>query len=185
MKKIYSQKDINKSELAEKRVPKKRSYKLPVILVVVWIVIIALFGYSIWISKEDNVDETGQATSIGAGGNANTTSISQPEVIMSDEEREQARIRDSKRLADVKQLRAKLEIYQEDNGYYPENLDSLVPDYLEYLPQNPTPGGTAYNYTGIGSSPYQYYDMTYTLEVGVEEIDPGMHVANPGGIAVP
>ena len=85
----------------------------------------------------------------------------------------------------MKMLRATLESYRDDNEHYPELIEDLVPDYLESLPQNPGPGGQPYVYTGIGSKPYSYYDMSYTLEVGAEGIEPGMHIVSPGGLATP
>ena len=161
--------------------PKKRSYKVPIILVVVWGAIIALFSYSLLANKDtDAVPVTNLVeTTIDA------TPVINAAPKMTDAQIQQSRIRDTIRLNDMRSLRSALQEYNNDNGNYPEELDNLIPDYMETLPQNPVPGGQTYVYTGIGSKPYSYYDMTYELEVGAEGINPGLHVTSPGGIATP
>ena len=168
----------------EKGKSEKKSRKVPIILVVVWALIIVLFGYSMWVSKtNNNSNALLEETTIGPSEetNTNTSLIAN----MTEEQRNQALIRDSLRLADMKKFRSILESYKEDNDHYPEVLDNLVPDYLDEIPNNPSPGGQEYVYTGIGSKPYSYYDLSYVLEVGAEGISPGMHIASPGGIATP
>lgn len=163
----------------------KKSFTFPVILGVVWILIILLFGYSIWVEKDNETDNTiYDETTFISGSDANTETI-QPAEQLTEEETNQARIRDSKRFSDIMRFRSALESYRVDNGNYPESLENLIPDYTDYLPQNPTPYGSTYVYTGIGTRPYSYYDLSYTLEVGVEGIDPGLHIATPSGPATP
>jgi len=186
MKKVYTKKDIKKDAKGEENIvsKKKRLYKVPVILIVVWVSIIILFGYSLWVSKTNNNSNIlFEETTISPSDevNTNTSAIAN----MTKEQRTQAQIRDSLRLADMKKLRSALESYKEDNEHYPEVLDNLTPDYLKEIPVNPSPGGQEYVYTGIGSKPYSYYDLSYVLEVGAEGISPGMHIASPGGIATP
>lgn len=161
----------------------KKSYKMPVILVVVWVLIIMLFGYGIWQDKSDESsnDISFEETTIAPAANTNTT----PADNMTDEQKNQARIRDSMRLSHMRMLQSILQSYYDDNEYYPEYIKNLVPDYLESLPQNPGPGGRAYVYTGIGSKPYSFYDMSYVLEVGADGIGSGMHIMSPSGIATP
>ncbi len=159
---------------------------MPAILVVVWVAIITLFGYSLWLGRDRADDEAnlgGQGAALESAGNSNTAEGTVPS--LSDEERTLAESRDLKRLADMKMMRAILESYQKDKGYYPNTLDDLKPDYLENLPVNPTPGGAEYVYTGIGVAPYGLYDMTYELEVGAEDIEAGAHVMSTSGIAAP
>ncbi|MBU0598403.1 hypothetical protein KKF61_05470 [Patescibacteria group bacterium] len=169
----------------EEQVKQKKSLKMPLILVVVWLLIIALFGYSLWLDRNDNSDSSIYEEVSLSSDDTNSTAISAPPVDMSEAQKEQAGSRDSKRLNDIKSMRAALESYRHTNGNYPAALEDLVPDYFEFLPVNPSPGGKPYNYTGIGSEPFTYYDISYVLEIGAEGIDPGMHIANPSGLAAP
>jgi hypothetical protein len=94
-----------------------------------------------------------------------------------------AKTRDLKRISDIRQIQSALTVYFQEKAEYPGTLSELVPDYLGGIPANPTPGGANYTYTPIGTSPYKFYDLSYTLEVGVEDIEAGQRVATPGGIA--
>jgi len=169
----------NKEEFAA---GEKKSHKVPIILVVVWVLIIVLFGYSLWQDKSDESSDdimAGESTAVSDTANTNTASVEE----MTEEQRDQALLRDTKRLSDMKLFRVTLETYRSDNGNYPETLDDLIPDYAEFLPRDPL--GQPYVYTGIGSKPYTYYDMSYNLEVGAEGIEAGMHIASPNGLATP
>ena len=156
--------------------------KFSVILVIVGIAVILLFGYAWWQSQSDGdndaVDNIND--SIGDAINNNSTPAG---ANITNEQREQARILDSKRLADIRIIQSALEEYKKGEKNYPEAIDSLKPDYLEIVPNDPT--GAPYVYTGIGSSPYTYYDLSYYLEVGAEGVEAGSHTASPGGIATP
>ncbi len=159
---------------------KKKSYKVPVILVFVWVLIAVLFGYSLWIDKDIDTNTTPTETAI--------ESLDAEEVAraieMTEQQKEQARIRDGIRIEHVKSFRTALATYHGDNEKYPEIVADLVPDYLESIPENPSPGGLTYNYTGIGSSPFRYYEFAYKLEVGVENISAGLHVASPDSLTL-
>jgi len=97
-----------------------------------------------------------------------------------------ARARDVSRLADVRQLQDALVQYQGDHGAYPGSFADLIDGgYLAAIPENPSPNGTTYTYTPIGTEPYAFYTISYTLEVGAEEIAAGDHTANPNGVAQP
>lgn len=96
-----------------------------------------------------------------------------------------AQARDTQRVADVKALQTALELYNTDKQAYPDTFDGLVPTYLKVLPTNPTPGGSDYVYTPIGSLPAKFYDLSYTLEVGTDDVSAGQHIATPKGIAQP
>ncbi len=157
---------------------------MPTILVVVWALIILLFGYSLWIDKSEENNDLEMETTIGTPAQSELVNAN-PLDGMTEEQIDTARIRDSKRLADIKRLHGALNRYREDNENFPEALAQLIPDYIDAVPQNPNPGGKPYTYTGIGSSPFMYYDLSYILEAGVEGINPGLHVASPGGIATP
>ena len=97
----------------------------------------------------------------------------------------QARTRDEQRVVDIKSLQAALRAHFEADGSYPDILDGLVPRFLQTLPQNSTPGGRDYIYTPIGSLPAQFYDLSYELEVGTDEVSGGSHVATPKGLMQP
>lgn len=165
--------------MAEEQAPKKK-FKIPTILVIVWIVIIILFGYALLIDRQDEpkADDELQRTTLEEPTNVNSSLKA-----MSEAQQDQARIKDSKRLADMKRLRAVLEEFKEAKDFYPTDLESIVPTYLEFVPRDPN--GQDYGYTCIGSEPCAYYDMSYVLEIGVEGISPGMHIASPQGIATP
>lgn len=94
--------------------------------------------------------------------------------------------RDTKRVADIRTLMSALTAYFNEKGSYPENLTALRPNYIEFIPENPSPGGEPYVYTPIGMAPYNFYSLVYTLEIGLEaeDITPGQHEASPQGIAI-
>jgi prepilin-type N-terminal cleavage/methylation domain-containing protein len=76
--------------------------------------------------------------------------------------------RDAKRLSDVEQIRAALEMYRADVGQYPESItpgDSLVSGsntYMSPIPQDPKPSsGCEYSYISDGQN--------YTLGVCLEK----------------
>lgn len=92
--------------------------------------------------------------------------------------------RDTKRVADMRSLMDALSLFYNENGNYPETLTELLPDKIEFIPENPNPGGEPYVYTPIGTAPYNMYSLVYTLEVGLENenIAPGQHEASPQGV---
>lgn len=110
--------------------------------------------------------------------------------------------RDAKRVSDIKQIQTALELYFGDQDGYPVEAvavtlgganDDCLDDtgfvaacgtgttYMAQVPSNPTPGGTAYSYTGpVGGTTYT---ITFTLEGGAGGL-PGdqLLTASPGGI---
>lgn len=167
--------------------PEKKSKNRPVILIIACALLVILFGYGIWASKnnenkENSLNELGGNTNEEISPtNTDFSYIAQ----MTNEQRDQARMRDDKRLTDIKKIQAALEAYKRDNDSYPASLTQLKTKYLSDIPQNTYPGGTEYNYTPIGGEPYSYYDLSYTLEVGTQDVGPGEHTASPGGVATP
>ncbi|XOU94169.1 MAG: hypothetical protein ACNFW9_04965 [Candidatus Kerfeldbacteria bacterium] len=160
--------------------------RFPTIIIIAVVALLILFGFALW-QEESNqgaIVNTGPETSFQPTA-INEETIGEPAKELTEEESNEASDRDETRLTDIKKMQEALENYKDNNGNYPDNFEGLVPDYMEIVPTDPSLNGTEYNYTGIGASPYMYYDMTYTLEVGVNDINPGMHVANPDGIAVP
>lgn len=91
-----------------------------------------------------------------------------------------SKARDVARLADITTIQVALELYKAAQGSYPTNLDELVnQEYLNAVPENPTPGGQTYTYTPIGSLPAQYYDLCYELEEGTDQEEAGYHCVSP------
>lgn len=99
-----------------------------------------------------------------------------------------ARARDSKRVADVKQMQTALELYFNDNSSYPEDISSGIGTYMAIIPTAPTPADGAacsttstyaYEQKGGGSS----YTISFCLGAKTGEIEGGCNIASPGGIS--
>lgn len=60
-----------------------------------------------------------------------------------------AKSRDARRIADIKNIQVALELYYNDNGFYPPPpiSSALVPSYLPIEPKDPSDNLTAYKYT--------------------------------------
>jgi len=104
--------------------------------------------------------------------------------------------RDSKRLADLKQLQTALELYYTDNGAYPSDTSATLGDgdyaclnsadgfglkgctnpYMGQVPSDP--GATSYLYNAVSSS----YSVAATLEGTMNDLS-GDIVLSPAGIA--
>lgn len=95
-----------------------------------------------------------------------------------------AKARDERRLVDIRTIQAALESFrtQDESGAYPMTLVELTP-YLANVPHDPKTG-EAYSYAPGGSGS-NFYSLTYTLEVGVQGIRAGQHMASPSGVATP
>lgn len=107
-----------------------------------------------------------------------------------------ARARDSKRLADVKQLQSALALYKHDANTYPETA-SITPGavlsyggtvYMATIPEPPLPddgctGSTKYTYTLVGSgSDETSYTLNYCLGSDTAGVTAGLNTATPAGI---
>ncbi|MFA5830821.1 MAG: type II secretion system protein [Candidatus Paceibacterota bacterium] len=93
--------------------------------------------------------------------------------------------RDAKRLSDIKQVQAALELYYDSNSGYPSAATwaaalstTLFTAYMNPLPSNPSPGGATYTYTGTQSA----YTVGFTLEGPSGSLPLGAHTATPSGI---
>ena len=74
-----------------------------------------------------------------------------------------SRARDAKRIADVSQLRAALELYYEDhNGVYPGDFytSKLLATYLTNIPVDPLNSSLGYGYKTKDASAYSYQVWT-------------------------
>ncbi len=104
-----------------------------------------------------------------------------------------ARARDTRRVADVKQIQTALELYYNDKGSYPTT--SIITDktiasgttiYMNIVPITPLPfDGTLcdanknlYTYTGTS----QTYTLSYCLGAATGGLAPGPATATPAGI---
>lgn len=100
-----------------------------------------------------------------------------------------ARARDSKRVADVRQLITSMELYYNDHSGYPLSIGTLVPSYINTLPYEPTPAdgscpvvaaNTVYPYTQVGSG--TSYTITFCLGTQTGSLHSGTRTASPAGI---
>lgn len=107
-----------------------------------------------------------------------------------------ARARDSKRLADVKQLQSALALYKHDANEYPAEA-SVTPGavlsyngtvYMAAIPVPPTPddgcaGSTAYTYNlDPGDGDETSYSLNYCLGAATAGVAAGLNTATPAGI---
>lgn len=105
---------------------------------------------------------------------------------LTEQEKSDAQSRDQQRLDDINTLTIALDDYVNNNGYYPDTIDEIVPDYISELPIDPMPEIYEYSYTCIGSTgPCVYYDLSYTLEIGTDDLPAGMNLESPDEIATP
>jgi prepilin-type N-terminal cleavage/methylation domain-containing protein len=95
------------------------------------------------------------------------------------------RSRDTKRVADIKQVQTALELYFNDNNGYPVATSSLSA-YIASFPVAPLPvDGTcsiAQNSYGYASGGTSTYELTYCIGSVTGGMTPGMHTATPAGI---
>jgi prepilin-type N-terminal cleavage/methylation domain-containing protein len=108
--------------------------------------------------------------------------------------------RDAKRIADVRQMQTALELFFNDNQYYPETIDAAVAGqigtgsvvYMNIVPTAPTPAdGTCdtdntYSYvatgTAVGTVGHGSYEINFCLGGQTGGLMSGIKQATPGGI---
>ena len=101
--------------------------------------------------------------------------------------------RDAKRISDIRQIQAALEMYFNDCNQYPATLTTganngctgvTLGTFLPTIPRNPTPGGTTYTYTvqSPGGATNSSYTLTYTLEGPTGGFASGLRTASPSGL---
>ncbi|MFC1687758.1 hypothetical protein ACFL0L_04205 [Patescibacteria group bacterium] len=161
-----------------------------IIFIIALIIVVGFVAYYIGKSgsEEDASNSTTDSKSANEDATINTNTIvdlSQVNSNLSGDELKQAESRDKKRVSDIRSIQSALEEYKSDNDQYPEKITALTTEYLDVIPGNPVPGGITYTYTPIGTAPYLFYDLSYVLEVGIEDITIGDHTATPDGIATP
>jgi len=146
------------------------------------------------------VKTTEEIMSVFMGGFAEEGTMLTAETAIKDG---QARARDAKRLADVKQIQVALEMFYNENNYYPPQASSTLFSsggqiasatgvYLSKVPVPPTPAdgscppADSYNYTYIaGKSPAtSEYRIEYCLSEAFGSSQAGQNFAGPGGISV-
>ena len=96
-----------------------------------------------------------------------------------------AKARDAKRIADVRQLSAALDLYKNDKNQYPNSLTMLLPMYIGDIPTAPTPPDGSctelqnqYSYRKMNPNSYQ---ITFCLGGQLEGMEPGQHSMDPSG----
>jgi len=109
--------------------------------------------------------------------------------------------RDSKRLADLKNVQASLELYFVENNSYPVTTGPITlgndqhrclgsngfnaagacnaPVYMELIPSEPETNQPGYQYTGSATS----YTITATLEGQINDLGPGQITVTQNGIS--
>lgn len=93
--------------------------------------------------------------------------------------------RDARRIADLKQIQAALDLYAyESNGRYPATLNPLAPGYLQAIPVDPASGGPyAYACTPSGGLTGTSYHLGASLENNITSIlDNDADFAGSGGV---
>lgn len=105
-----------------------------------------------------------------------------------------ARARDSRRVADVRQIQTALELYYNDMGTYPGTLGTEIKAgttvYMSQIPTPPTPHdgactsvNNAYAYAvQNASSTNPSYTITYCLGAATGGLDAGLSVATPATV---
>lgn len=103
------------------------------------------------------------------------------------------RAKDIRRVSDIKQLRTALELYNEQNGRYPDNLVDLKDGgtvFMNRIPDNPDSGvygpddsctGGTYVYSHHGNT----FEISYCLAGKVSEIPAGWCIATPDTMCSP
>jgi len=100
-----------------------------------------------------------------------------------------AKSRDAKRIADVKQIQTSLELYFNDNGFYPASVTSTIATgstvYMVSLPIAPTPidgncstDTNAYTYSSDGST----YSISFCLGNLNSGLSAGIKIATRDGV---
>ena len=77
--------------------------------------------------------------------------------------------RDTRRVADVKELQNALELYNNSNGQYPPNLAALVPTYISVEPMDPQSTTTAYSYGPLAITASTATCSSYHLGATLEQ----------------
>ncbi|MEZ7820853.1 MAG: type II secretion system protein [Patescibacteria group bacterium] len=112
--------------------------------------------------------------------------------------------RDAKRVGDIRQIQTALELYFNDQNSYPlvaastelgrgnaaklcdtgfvATATACTRTYMGIVPTNPTPGGSEYTYTSIGTGTSTSYTLRFTLEDSTGAYPAGIHTASQDGI---
>ncbi|MFH1170990.1 MAG: hypothetical protein V1778_00415 [bacterium] len=87
-----------------------------------------------------------------------------------------AKARDNRRLQDIQTIQTGLEAYRTENGDYPPTLSGLSSKYIANVPRDPK---TSEDYAYTRSASGTGYQLTYTLDVGVQGYGAGSHTVAP------
>ncbi len=131
-------------------------------------------------SEDGETDVNGEILDVPSEDTENSFVAPEDAPKVPEAERPAAIERDKQRIKDIRAIQSAAEVYTKEKKSYPEKLENLSPKYLKELPKDPTfKDEKGYLYTPIGSEPYSLYDLTYQLEVGFDDFEPGTHIANP------
>jgi type II secretory pathway pseudopilin PulG len=99
--------------------------------------------------------------------------------------------RDKQRVVDVNQMKAALDLYYKENGYYPYgqgiNIPSGMADYISFWPTAPKPAdgnctNTQNNYFYSQSSDGSDFSLTFCLGPSANGYSAGYHTLTSKGI---
>ena len=104
--------------------------------------------------------------------------------------------RDAKRIADIKQMQTALELFFNDNQYYPNSLGTSIATggatYMNIVPSAPAPAdgscngnSNLYTYVGTGTAAgtgWSTYTIDFCLGGQTGGLQKGIKQATPGGI---
>lgn len=161
-----------------------KDIKVTILVIIGIVVIIAAAIYALTTDEEVDIDiaTSGINTTVAT----NETLEPPPVEDLTETEKSDAESRDQERITEVGEIESVLQDYVDTKGYYPATIDEIVPDYITELPIDPTPESYEYSYTCIGATdPCVLYDLSYTLEVGTDELPAGLNIISPEEIATP
>ena len=97
--------------------------------------------------------------------------------------------RDARRISDIRQIQAALEMHYNDENAYPIAIQPGAPlvgetggiTYMNLVPTDPL-GAAGYGYRYVAESPYSTYVISFSLERGISGFSKGVHRATSAGI---
>ena len=98
----------------------------------------------------------------------------------------QVKVRDVRRVSDVKIIQTYLDFYFDKNSQYPSNVAELTKKLIVSMPENAQPEkgacpfDSSYDYKPTAD--FKSYTITYCLEKGAAGIKAGENIATPGKV---
>jgi hypothetical protein len=135
-------------------------------------------------APEINIKGSVEYVDINKAVNINAPENSNDIVVLISEKLQNAKIkaRDTKRLADTKQIQTALELYYSDNNRYPEEIGSLFQAaFMFELPKDPKPNnecGEEFDYFYMVKDSGQDFDLNFCLEQEIGKYQKGINLFN-------